>query len=137
LSTILLLTTLVAGCRPSDPRAEVLKQRARWTVDLLSWVEGEDGQISLTVRVAGPPNSSLSELTFRVNLLDGANQTLASEWRTVDLSEIARGGPKDLFYKVDPAGRIVEGLAVSVVANPTPEQEQHIKELQSIPAAGG
>lgn len=137
LPIVLLLLVVAAACRPSDPRAEVLKQRARWTVDLLSWVQGEDGQISLTVRVAGPPNSTLDELTFRINLLDAANETLVSEWRTVDLSQLARGGPKDLFFKVEPPDQPVEGLAVSVVVNPTAEQEQHIKELQSLPAAGG
>ena len=134
---LLALSIAAAACRPPDPRAEVRKQRSRWTVDLLSWVAAEDDQISLTLRLSGPPNSTLKELTFRVSLLDAVDDTLAEIWRTADLSEVARGGPKDMFFTVDPGGHRVEGLAVSLVLNPTPEQELQIKELQPRPAGGG
>ena len=134
---ILVFSAVSVGCCPSDPRLETLKQRSRWSVDLQGWVPGEDGQISLNVRLAGPPNTTLKELTFRVNLLDANNDTLAEYWRTAHLSDVPRGAPKDKYFKVDPGDLVVEGVTLALVLNPTPEQEAQIKELQLQPASGG
>jgi len=124
------LAVLALRCGPGDPAARVGQERARWEVTLLGWATGDDGAIALNVRVGGPPNSALDRLTFRIALLDAEQQPIDERWHTVDLSTVPRGGPKDLILRLDPATRAVDGIAVDLVLRPTPEQRQHIPELQ-------
>jgi len=128
----LLVPALIVACAPSDPKLEAQKQRSRWTVQLLSWapVEGEAQSINVGLRVSGPPNSPLEQLTYRISLLDAANETLIEDWRTIDLSTVERGGPKDIRLRLDTQGHAVEGLAVDLLLQPTPEEERKIPELQ-------
>ena len=122
----------LAACGPGDPRAEVLRQRSRWTIELLNWVPKDDGTISLTLRVTGPPNSKLDQLTFRISQLDGTDAVLDETWRTIDLEKVPRGAPKDLLFAVPSAGEAVQGLAADLVLQPTPEEASQIGELQGL-----
>ena len=125
-----LVLACASACGPSNPRARVLEERARWNVQLLDWVQTEEGAVNLSTRVSGPPNSSLEHLTVGFLLMDAAENTLAREWHTFDLSEVPRGGPKDIMVSVSAAGHAVEGVGVTLVLEPTPDDETHIRELQ-------
>ncbi len=100
-----------AACGPGDPRADART-------------------ISLSVRVTGPPSTSLETLTFRVSLVDAAGETFEERWQVIDLTEVPRGGPKDMFLGLDAADQPVEGVGLSLVLSPTPEEEAQIRELQ-------
>ena len=127
-----IMLSLAVACSTSDPKLEVQKQRARWTVQLLSWapVEGDSESINVSLRVSGPPNSPLKQLTYRIDMLDAANETIAEDWRTLDLSTIERGGPKDIRLRLDTQGHPIEGLALDLLLHPTPEEERKVPELQ-------
>lgn len=125
-----LLLVGAAACGPGDARSRILEERARWNVQLLDWVQTEDGAINLSTRVSGPPNSALEQLTVSFLLMDAAENTLAREWHTFDLSQVQRGGPKDISVNISAAEHQVEGVGVSLVLEPTPEDEPHIVELQ-------
>jgi len=127
---ICMVLACASACGPSDPRARVLEERARWNVQLLDWVQTEEGAVNLSTRVSGPPNSSLEQLTVSFLMMDAAENTLAREWHTFDLSQIPRGGPKDVIVSVSAAGHAVEGVGVSLVLEPTADDEPHIRELQ-------
>lgn len=126
----LVLAIGVPGCRPTDPKEKILKQRARWDVQLLSWAQGDDGSIRMTTRLSGPPSSSIESLTVRIDLLDAAGQTLKQAWHTFDLKPIARGGPMDVTVLLAAEGLAVEGIGIHRVLEPSPEEERHIHELQ-------
>jgi len=132
LTLCFLVAALSVACAPSDPKLEIQEQRARWTVQLLSWapVEGDDEGLNVGLRVSGPPNSGLKQLTYRISMLDAANETLLEDWRTLDLSTVERGGPKDIRLRLDTQGHAIEGLAVDLLLQPTPEEERKIPELQ-------
>ena len=121
----------LAGCKPGDPRTEVLKQRSRWTAELTSWIPKDDGSVAVGVKLSGPPNTTLDKLTFRISQLDAEGRTLADTWQTIDTADVPRGGPKELTFHLPSAGE-VEGMAVAMVLSPTPEDEQHIVELQGV-----
>jgi len=127
------LMALIAGCSPGDPTARVLEQRARWSVELLDWAARDDGAISFSVRVSGPPRSSLEKLTFRVGFYGAGGQPIGTEWRTIDLTQIPRGAPTDMLFVAGPLEQAVEGLAVELVLRPTTEERAHIPELQLQP----
>ena len=94
--TLLIAGAALFGCGASDPADRVLEQRARWTVQALDWVQLEDGAIHVSTRVSGPPNSKLEQLTVLVDLLDPDNGSLGQHWYTFDLTQVPRGGPKDV-----------------------------------------
>ena len=131
----LLLLLLAAGlmaCQSSDSRSEILKQRARWNVQVQSWASGDDGSLTVGTRISGPVNSTLDQLTFQILMFDADNNLLGEEWRTVSLSEVPRGGPVDRAFKVQAPPEGVENLGISLVLAPTPEQESHIPELPAV-----
>jgi hypothetical protein len=130
MTVCLLILAAAAACGPGDPRSRILEERARWNVQLLDWVQTEDGAINLSTRVSGPPNSTLRQLTVSFLLMDAAENTVARRWHTFDLSQVQRGGPKDILVSVSAAEHKVEGVGVSLVLEPTPEDEPHIVELQ-------
>jgi hypothetical protein len=119
-------------CGPSDPRERILEERERWKVSTLGqWAMSQDGAITLNLRVSGPVQSELEQLTVRVLFQDATGNTLAHEWRTLDLSGIQRGGPEDILLRLQaPAGASVEGIGVDTVPVPAPEDIPHIEELQ-------
>jgi hypothetical protein len=128
-ATLVALACMTAGCAPRDQRRSVLEERARWNVQLLSWIPVDESAVTLNIRVSGPPNPGIEKLTYRITLFDEAEQTLFDSWSTLDLTTIKRGGPKDLFTRVEFDPEQVAGVAVDVVYNPTPEEEGHIEEL--------
>jgi hypothetical protein len=130
IAVLVMLACSTVGCGLGDPRRDVLEERARWNLQLLSWIPVEDSAVTLNIRVSGPPNAGIEKLSYRVILFDQAEQTLSTTWLTLDLTEIKRGGPKDLFRRVEAETDQVAGVAVDVVYSPTPEQEQFIEELQ-------
>jgi hypothetical protein len=128
-----ILSLILSACQPRDPAVAAREARNRWSVDLQSWVLRDDASITLTVRVYGPPSTPLSELSFVIDQLDAQDESLSRTWYTIDLSELPRGGPKDMFLTVQAAtGVSVEGLAIDLVPHPTAEQAAQIKELQGI-----
>ena len=127
---LLTISLILPACGPGDPKAPVHRDRARWTLELLSWAQTEDGGLSLSARVSGPTHSGLEQLSYRITLFDAARAELGQEWRTIDLAEVPRGGPKELTLRVEPPGAVVDGVALSLVLAPTPEEERHIVELQ-------
>lgn len=136
LATALGLCWAVLACAPSDPLQAALEERGRWDVTLLNWVAGDDGRITGSARVSGPPNGSLQRLTVRVVLLDAQSRAVGREWWTIDLSEVERGGPKDEHFRLPaPAGEI-EGLSLERVLAPTPDELPHIPELAGLSASG-
>ena len=121
---------LFPACGPSDPLAAVREQRARWNVSVADWSASEDGSITVNVRVSGPPNSKLDVLTYRIRFLDADNQMTEEIWRTVDLTQVPRGGPKDLLFKLRPESAAIEGLTIDLALDATPEERVHIEELK-------
>jgi hypothetical protein len=128
--TLLLASVMLAGCSPSDPRAGILEERARWDVRLLNWAQDAEGSINISTRVSGPPNSELEKLTVRVKLLDADDSTVDSIWHTYDLEQVPRGGPSDLFIRIPRASQSITGLALDMVLMPSPEEQARIVELQ-------
>ena len=85
---------------------------------------------ALDVRLAGPPNATIAALTVRIDLLDAQSRPLQQIWHVFDLTQIERGGPKDVIVRL-PAGELaVEGIALDPVLGPTAEQERQIRELE-------
>ena len=114
LVAVLALAGVSGGCQPGDPKAKIQEQRARWTVQPLNWVQTEDGSINLSLRVSGPPSTPLEQLTVRIDLLDAGGGSVGVAWRTFDLAEIPRGGPKDLAVRIPSVEQPVEELGVSL-----------------------
>ncbi len=129
LAGLLLLALLSAGCGPSDPRERILSERARWTVTPLSWSMGEDGRITLSVRLLGPVRSKIDRLTVRIEMRDAQGGVVDHEWWTLDLSGIQRGGPKDVLIRLPAREAAVEELTIDPVLAPGPEEIPHIEEL--------
>jgi hypothetical protein len=128
---LLAVALLSVACGPSDPKAKLLEERARWDVRILNWAQLEGGAIHVATRVSGPPNSKLSHLTVRMILLDAAETEIGEHWHTYDLSQVPRGGPTDFDVLIPDPGMVVDGMGLSHVIEPTPEQERRIRELQS------
>jgi hypothetical protein len=130
LVAVLALGGLTCGCQTGDPKAKIQEQRARWTVQPLNWVQTEDGSVNLSLRITGPPSTPLEQLTVRVDLLDAGGKAVDVAWRTFDLAEIPRGGPKDVAVRIPNVEQPVEELGVSLMLEATPEEERRIPELQ-------
>ena len=129
----------IAGCGPKDPRAEVLEQRARWSLTPQGFLERDDGRMMLTVGVAGPARSTIETLTFRIELRDTSGQVLGQLWRTIDLTAIPLGVGTDVTIDLGqpPPGFVIAGdppqygdIVVDPVPAPDPEESRQIEELQ-------
>ena len=131
-AVLLVAVLLVSACGSSDPKTRVLEQRARWDVQGLGWVQNEDGSINFSTRLTGPPNSKIDQLTIVIELLGAGDATVGRVWHTYDLSQVPRGGPKDIVIRVEPAGAAVENLGLLRLLHPTAEDEAHIAEIQAI-----
>ena len=130
----LLVALVVCGwalsCGASDPKLAIQLQRAKWTVELQDWTAKDDGTVTLSVRVSGPPSTKLEQLTFLVTFFDAAEQPIAEVWQSIELSRVPRGAPTDMLFGLGPIEGAVEGLSTRLVLQPTPEQEKQIRELQ-------
>ena len=124
------LAVLIAGCVPVDPKEGILQDRARWDVVVLSWSQGEDGTVTVSTRLSGPPNSRLDELTVRLQMFDSESRVIESVWHTFDLSDVPRGGPADKIIRVRQFPHEVLGAGIDPVLAPTAEEESRISELQ-------
>ncbi len=131
---IALLAVVLAApaCSPEDPVEEVLEQRARWKVEMLSSVFREDGSSLSTFRLSGPVNRKLDALTIRVDLLDGNGDRLDSAWHTFDLKGIERGTPTEKTVALPAHDPMPEGITFSPVLAPTEEDRRHLVELQGL-----
>ncbi len=128
--TLLLGAFVAPACRPSDPQLKILHERARWEVRILSWAQGSGGVINVGTQVSGPPNSSLKQLTVRFDLMGDGEGRVGTRWHTYDLAQVPRGGPSDLLVRIPDPGLPVEGLAVSLVLQPTDAERERILELR-------
>lgn len=126
---LLLVALQAAGCGASDPRQEILDQRARWEVRILNWAQEPGGDLNVSTRVSGPPTTRLDRLTVRFSLLDESGAQTGEHWYTYDLARVPRGGPSDILVRIPGGGRRVDGLAVSLVYEPTDEEARRIPEL--------
>jgi hypothetical protein len=130
-ATLLALFGVIAvGCGSKDPKESILQDRARWNVSVQSWSQGKDGTVTIGTRLSGPPNSKLSELTVRVQLVDSDSQILETVWHTFDLADVQRGGPADRIIRVNQFPHDVSGAGIDLVYSPTAEEQSHIRELQ-------
>ncbi len=120
----------LAGCAPADPHQRVLKDRARWNVDVLDVSQNNAGTITIATRVSGPPGSNLAQLTVRVQLTGAESEVIESRWHTFDLSGVERGGPADMVIVLPEFAAEVFGAGVDMVLAPTAEERAQIKELQ-------
>lgn len=131
LATLLAIVAVVAaGCGDKDPQDSILQDRARWNVAVQSWSQGDDGTVMIGARLSGPPNSKLSELTVRVQLVDSDSQIIETVWHTFDLSDVQRGGPADKIVRVREFPQEVFGAGIDPVLSPTAEERAQISELQ-------
>ncbi len=91
---------------------------------------GQDGRITLNARLLGPVRSKIDRLTVRIEMRDAQGRVVDHEWRTLDLSEIQRGGPEDILIRLPAREVAVEELTSDPVLDPGPEEIPHIEELQ-------
>ena len=90
----------------------------------------EDGRITLNARLLGPVRSKIDRLTVRIEMRDAQGSVVDHEWWTLDLSEIKRGGPKDVLIRLPAREAAVEELTIDPVLEPGPQEIPHIEELQ-------
>lgn len=129
-SLLAIFAVLAVGCGESDPKEGILQDRARWDVTVQSWSQSQDGTVMIGTRLSGPPNSKLSELTVRVQLVDSDSEIIETVWHTFDLSDVQRGGPADKVIRVREFPQEVSGAGVDPVYTPTAEEQAQIRELQ-------
>lgn len=123
---------LLAACAEKDPEAKLREARARWEVEALGVVEGGEGMLNVSVRVAGPPRSELDQLTVRIELFDADRALLANFWHTFDVSAIPLGAATEISVRVPSPEREVSGVRIDRVLHPTQEEAAHIPELKDL-----
>ncbi|NIM64043.1 MAG: hypothetical protein GTN89_16015 [Acidobacteria bacterium] len=128
-ATLALLVCVAPSCKGKSPYEKALEDRARWNVLALDWTQNDEHVVLLSTRVNGPPNSPLDRLTVRIELRDASGATVKSVWHTYDLSELPRGGPKDITVRI-PADGSVEVLGVDRMLNPADDDRAGIVELE-------
>jgi hypothetical protein len=131
LALALALCIGVPGCKTKSALDAALEQRARWNVLALDWTQKADHVVLLSTRVNGPVSSSLASLTVRIVLQDASGASIEEIWHTYDLSELTRGGPKDITITIAANGP-VEGLGVDRVLNPSEQERSRIAELAGL-----
>lgn len=120
------------ACGPKDPVVDVLEERSRWKVEMLSSVFREDGSSLSTFRLSGPVHRKLDALTIRIDLLDGNGDRLASRWHTFDLTGIDLGTPTEQAVALAAHDPMPEGITFSPVLSPTEDEKRHLVELQGL-----
>jgi len=121
-----------AGCGPGDPREAVLKERARWHVELSDWLQTGEG-LRATVRIWGPPRSSIDKLTVKLVLADESGEVVEQVWQTFDLSRAERGAPTDFPVSIRrPDLPKIDGVGLDRVAVPSAEDRSRIAELAGL-----
>jgi len=125
------LCLAATACRTKSALDRALAERARWTVLALDWTQNKEQVVLLSTRVNGPSNSSLERLTVRIVLQGAAGSATEEIWHTFDLSELPRGGPKDITVRIEAEGP-VDGLGVDRLPNPTERERAHIEELAGL-----
>ncbi len=108
-ASCVVLLLLAGGCAPSDPLEAALAERAAWKVDVIRWLQDDDGNIVVSLRVGGPVHAELQTLTVRIELLDGDGGVLREDWRELKLSGISRGVTKELMMRLAPIEATIEG----------------------------
>lgn len=132
---MLLLVVLATACSPpsaDDLVRQVLEQRRNYDVKLTSWILRPDGSAYLDIQVINNNESALGTLTVLVEQLDVDNNTLASSRVGVDVSALSAGLGQGLGVSVANAIPEVEGIRVSVEANPPRESWGEFKELDGV-----
>jgi hypothetical protein len=120
------------GCAGSDPVDKVLKQRARWKVELLSFTVLEDGRSRASFRLSGPVKNELETLTVRLDMVDVNEEVIQTVWHSFDVSDIQRGVPTERSVNLPPTDVPVEGIGMDAVLQPSEDDFRHIPELAGI-----
>jgi hypothetical protein len=123
---------MALACGSSDPLEDVLRERARWKVEVRSFVVLDDGSSRVTVQVAGPVKSSLEVLTVRVELVDAEGKTLHASWVPIDLSDVQRGVPAEKSLSLPAISAVPESVQVDPILAPTEQDIQHMPELSNL-----
>lgn len=135
LSLLVSALLLVAGvaCSNKSPEEKVLAERARWEVLLLNYFQDEATlEVTMSTRVSGPRDSSLTTLTVEFLLEGEGGTSLPSIWHSYDLTKVENGGPLDITVR-KPAGSVVGGLGVVAPSLPVAAEDQpNLVELQSL-----
>jgi hypothetical protein len=122
---------LTAGCAPDDPEQVVLKERAKWTVELSSWIQTDDGSLRGTFRIWGPNRSKIDTLTVKL-VVAGVGGGQEEVWQSFDLTRAAGGAPTDFPLSLATSIAEVEGIGVDPVPVPGDADRAHIKELAGL-----
>ena len=128
---ILFLVVTAPGCKSKSELEKALEERQRWDVLALNWTQNAEQVVMLSTRLSGPPNAAIEQLSVRVTLTDAAGAQVDQVWHVYDLSEVPRGGPKDITIRI-PADQPVEGLSLDPVPYPTAEERADIEELRGL-----
>lgn len=132
---MLLLVVLGTACSPpsaDDLVRQVLEQRRNYDATLNSWILRPDGSAYLDIQVVNNNESALGTLTVLVEQLDVDNNTLASSRVGIDVAALSAGLGQGLGVSVANAIPEVEGIRVSVEANPPRESWGEFKELDGV-----
>ena len=127
-SCLLVVLAVFPRCSGKSAFEKTLEERARWTVLALDWAQAHDNAVLLSTRLNGPTHSALETLTVRIVLQDAAGEMILEVWHVFDLSEVPRGGPKDITVHI-PSEVPVDGLALDRVLRPDEDDVPHIPEL--------
>jgi len=127
-----LAAALFAGCGPSDPYEAALKERTRWTVELLSFTPLEDGSAIAGFRLSGPVNNRLKQLTVRLDIQGADGDVIESVWHTFDVSDAKRGVTVERSVKLPATAVPGETLAMDPVLQPGEDDIPRIPELASL-----
>jgi len=71
-----------------------------------------------------------------VSQIDASETPYFTHWEVLDLARVQRGTPTEFRIILDALEQAPEGIAVSMVPQPGPEEEPHIVELADVLAGG-
>ncbi len=129
---LLLAASLGLSCAGGVGIEELLRDRAEYTVALVSWVARPDGKIAATLRIDGPLRSDLRTLTVEVVRLGAGGERIGSDWVTLDLSDRMAGVPVEKVV-ILPADPLPHALAVDMHSHPSEDVLPKLKELEGVP----
>lgn len=120
----LALLALGLACGPpsgGELVQQVIEQRNRYEARLNSWIVREDAPepyLYLQVNVINDSQEALQTLTVMVEQLDGDNELLRQDRVPIDVSDLTPGLAESMSVEVRPAHAQVEGIRLSVEADP-------------------